>query len=50
MRIKVYLLSYKSWITGTEDTSTFSSWDKLVVRVNKEYQRNGNLSAISIEQ
>ena len=45
----MFLLSYKSWITGTEDTPTFSSWDELVLRVNKEYQSNDDLRAISRE-
>jgi hypothetical protein len=42
-------LSYKSWITGTKDTPKFSSWDELMLRVNKEYQSNKDLRAISRE-
>jgi hypothetical protein len=49
MRIKVYLLSYKNWVTDTDDTVTFTPWDELVVRVNQEYQRNDDLRAISRE-
>lgn len=39
-------MSYKSWITGIDDTITFLSWDNLMIVVNKEYQINDDLTSI----
>ena len=45
-RIKGFLLSYKSWITGTDAPKKFSNWDDLVFAVNKEYESTDDLKAI----